>query len=80
MWFHFLFVLCTKRVLNFFIFHFINCRLTPIIDTYKRKVSVADYESKVPEAVRQVNADKLASYEAELEATLSAFSTFQALK
>lgn len=51
-----------------------------MIDTYKRKVSVPDYESKVPEAVRQVNADKLASYEAELEATLSAFSTFQALK
>lgn len=55
-------------------------RLTPMIETYKRKVSVPDYESKVPEAVRQVNADKLASYEAELEATLSAFSTFQALK
>lgn len=54
--------------------------MTPIIDTYKRKVSVADYESKVPEAVRLVNAEKLASYEAELEATLSAFTTFQALK
>ena len=67
----------TASFVNFFIN---NCRLTPIIDTYKRKVSVADYESKVPEAVRLVNAEKLASYEAELEATLSAFTTFQALK
>lgn len=51
-----------------------------MIDTYKRKVSVADYESKVPEAVRLVNTEKLASYEAELEATITALSTFQSLK
>ena len=55
-------------------------RLTPMIDTYKRKMAAADYESKVPEAVRQVNTEKLASYEAELEATQNAFSAFQAMK
>lgn len=55
-------------------------RLTPMIDTYKRKISAADYEAKVPEAVRAVNAEKLASYEAEMEATVTAFRTFQAFK
>ena len=55
-------------------------RLAPMIDSYKRKVSAPGYESKVPEAVRAVNADKLASYETEMEAVMTAFSTFQAIK
>jgi hypothetical protein len=55
-------------------------RLTPMIDTYKRKISAAGYEDKVPEAVRMVNAEKLASYEAEMEATMNAFNTFNAIK
>jgi hypothetical protein len=55
-------------------------RLTPMIDTYKRKISAAGYEEKVPEAVRQVNAEKLASYEAEMEATMAAYNAFKSIK
>jgi hypothetical protein len=51
-----------------------------MIDTYKRKIGAAGYEDKVPENVRQVNADKLASYEAEMEATMNAFNTFASIK
>ena len=51
-----------------------------MIDTYKRKITAAGYETKVPEAVRAVNSEKLASYEAEMEATMSAFNVFKAIK
>ena len=51
-----------------------------MIDTYKRKIAAADYETKVPEAVRIVNSEKLTAYEAEMAATMSAFSAFQAAK
>jgi hypothetical protein len=51
-----------------------------MIDTYKRKINAAGYEDKVPENVRQVNAEKLASYEAEMEATMNAFNTFASIK
>ena len=51
-----------------------------MIDTYKRKISAAGYEEKVPENVRQINSEKLASYEAEMEATMNAFNAFAALK
>jgi len=51
-------------------------RLNPIIDGYQRKIAVADYEAKVPEAVRAVNAEKLAAYQAELDAVIIARNAF----
>lgn len=51
-----------------------------MIDTYKRKIAAPGYEDKVPEAVRAVNSEKLASYEAEMDATMSAFNAFKNLK
>jgi isopentenyl diphosphate isomerase/L-lactate dehydrogenase-like FMN-dependent dehydrogenase len=55
-------------------------RILPSIDQYKRKISAAGYESKVPEAVRITNAEKLASLEAELEATIAAISAFELMR
>ena len=55
-------------------------RLLPLIDSYRRKMGAADYESKVPDAVRVTNSEKVAGYEAELEATLKALSIFEAMK
>mmetsp|Transcript_12904 Transcript_12904/g.17693 ORF Transcript_12904/g.17693 Transcript_12904/m.17693 type:complete len:1013 (+) Transcript_12904:198-3236(+) len=52
-------------------------RLTPLVDSYRRKMSAPGYEEKVPEAVRMVNKDNLVSYETELDAIKSALETFQ---
>lgn len=48
-----------------------------MIDTYKRKINAPGYESKVPEDVRLVNTEKLAGYEAEMDTTVKALTTFQ---
>jgi len=55
-------------------------RLLPLIDSYRRKMGAADYESKVPEGVRATNSEKVSGYEAELEATMKALSVFEAMK
>lgn len=55
-------------------------KLSLLLEAQKRKVSVPDYESKVPEAVRITNAEKLAAYEVEYEATLQAKRTFESMK
>lgn len=55
-------------------------RLTPTIQTYHRKMTIKDYETKVPADVRATNAEKLAAYEAELEETLRALKTFESMK
>ncbi len=55
-------------------------RLAPRVDEYKRKIAAPGYEDKVPEAVRAVNSEKLAGYEAELEATTKAMSAFALMK
>ncbi len=55
-------------------------RLTPLVDSYKRKMGAGDYETKVPEAVRAVNTEKLGGYEAELEATIKAIQAFELMK
>jgi len=54
-------------------------RLLPFIDQYKRKVS-ATGQDKVPESVKKLNEEKLASYEAELETTIKALEAFQLMK
>ena len=54
-------------------------RLLPIIDSYKKKMSASDYE-KVPEKVRLDNKEKLAAYDAELQATIAAKAVFEAMK
>ena len=58
----------------------INFRLTPNIEQYERKMSAADYESKVPESVRTLNAEKLTAYKAELSATMEAIEVFKKLQ
>lgn len=55
-------------------------RLTPMINTYERKISAKDYESKVPEDVRKANAEKLNAYQAELEETNRAMNMFLSMK
>ena len=55
-------------------------RLLPLIDSYRRKMATADYESKVPHAVRVTNSEKVSGYETELEATMKALSIFEAMK
>lgn len=55
-------------------------RITPQIEQYKRKIGVADYESKVPESVRAVNAEKLLAYETELAVTRAAMENFRKMK
>ncbi len=47
-------------------------RLTPQVDSYRKKINVPGYEDKVPENVRLLNQEKLASYESELKTTLEA--------
>ena len=59
-------------------FHLI--RLNPLIDGYRRKTNVADYETKVPEIVRITNAEKLNSAESELEATLKAKRDYESMR
>lgn len=54
-------------------------RLNPLVDSYRRKINVAGYD-KVPEAVKVSNSEKLAAYEAELDATVKAIETFQGMK
>lgn len=55
-------------------------RLDPLLKEYRRKISVPGYESKVPENVRIVNAEKLAAYEAEYEATVKAKAAYEEMK
>jgi hypothetical protein len=55
-------------------------RILPSIDQYKRKIIAPGYESKVPEAVRLTNAEKLTSLEAELEATIAAIAAFELMR
>lgn len=54
--------------------------MTPSITSYQRKISAKDYETKVPAEVRQQNAEKLSSYQAELEATEKALQMFESMK
>lgn len=56
------------------------CRLTPMIQSYQRKISVKDYENKVPEDVRKANAEKLNSYQTEMDETLKAIKMFESMK
>lgn len=54
-------------------------RLTPLIDGYRRKMAASDYETKVPENVRLINTEKCSSYEAEMQATIDAKTTYEAM-
>jgi valyl-tRNA synthetase len=47
-------------------------RLTPQVESYRKKINVPGYEDKVPENVRLLNQEKLSSYESELRTTLEA--------
>jgi valyl-tRNA synthetase len=55
-------------------------RIEPFLESYRRKIAVPDYESKVPENVRATNAEKLAAYETEYNATINAKAAFEAMK
>ena len=55
-------------------------RLELSIDTYAKKVNVPNYETKVPESVRVINAEKTSSFELELEATIRAIESFEILR
>lgn len=55
-------------------------RLTPLVDSYKRKMAAGDYETKVPENVRAVNTEKLGAYETELSAVMKAIEAFELMK
>ena len=55
-------------------------RLELSIDTYAKKISVSNYETKVPESIRIVNSEKISSFELELEATIKAISSFELMK
>ncbi len=47
-------------------------RLTPQVESYRKKIHVPGYEEKVPENIRILNKEKLTSYESELKTTLEA--------
>ncbi len=51
-----------------------------MIQSYQRKISVKDYENKVPEDVRKANAEKLNSYQTEMDETLKAIKMFESMK
>jgi valyl-tRNA synthetase len=55
-------------------------RLVPQIEQYQRKINVPDYETKVPENVRTINAEKLLASETELATTKQAIDAFLKLK
>ena len=55
-------------------------RLTPMIDQYNKRIQAVGYTEKVPEDVRQTNAEKVATYEAELAATEQAILAFEAMR
>jgi valyl-tRNA synthetase len=55
-------------------------RLTPMISTYERKIIAKDYDTKVPEDVRKANAEKLSSYQTELDETNRAMEIFSSMK
>jgi len=55
-------------------------RLTPMISQYERKISAKDYETKVPEDVRQQNSDKLTSLRSEFDETTNAVRLFESMK
>lgn len=59
---------------------FLVYRLTPMINTYQRKISAKDYETKVPEDVRAQNQEKLNSYQVELDETMKAIKMFESMK
>lgn len=47
-------------------------RLTPQVESYRKKINIPNYEEKVPENVRILNQEKLTAYESELKTTLEA--------
>jgi valyl-tRNA synthetase len=53
--------------------------LVPLIEQYKRKIFAPGYETKVPQDVQLSNAEKLASYESELETTNQAIAAFESM-
>jgi valyl-tRNA synthetase len=55
-------------------------RLALAIDQLKRKVEAPGYDSKVPEAVRLTNSEKLNAYSLELDATDTAIIAFEAMR
>ena len=54
-------------------------RISSALEQFKRKVSAPGYD-KVPENVKVLNAEKLSSYELELEKTLAAIQSFESMK
>jgi len=54
-------------------------RISGAFEQFKRKVSAPGYD-KVPENVKLLNAEKLNSYEQELEKTLAAIQSFESMK
>ena len=55
-------------------------RISPQVEQYRRKMGETGYESKVPESVRALNAEKLRAYDAELAATFDAIEAFMKLR
>ena len=54
-------------------------RLEPKVAEYQRKISDPEYETKVPEKVRELNAQKLVQFETELEGVLKALEKLTTL-
>lgn len=55
-------------------------RLNPQIEQYRKKMAAPGYETKVPVEVQAINSEKLAAYEAELEAVRTAIVAFEAMR
>jgi valyl-tRNA synthetase len=55
-------------------------RLTGQLEQYRKKAAMVGYETKVPEDVRNLNVEKMANFEAELQTTQSAIISFESMK
>ena len=58
----------------------ITCRLIPQVAQYEKKISAPNYEEKVPENVRALNLEKLASYRTELGVVEAAIRSFEGMR
>ena len=58
--------------------HFV--RLMPQVAQYEKKIAAPNYEEKVPENVRALNLEKLASYRTELAVVEEAIRNFEAMR
>ena len=52
----------------------------PQVAQYEKKIAAPNYEEKVPENVRALNLEKLASYRTELAVVEEAIRNFEAMR